>query len=79
MVRVAGCRWLHARALAARQHGQSAALAVAKLGCCASSGSAWRLRAARDTQGERPGHWAPSHCPLGARASRLQRRRFHRL
>ena len=28
------------------QHGQSAALAVAELGSCASSGRAWRLRAA---------------------------------
>mgnify|MGYP004286557433 CR=1 FL=1 len=40
---------------------------VPRLGSCASlgrgsSGGAWRLRAARDIQGERPGHWAPSHC-----------------
>ena len=32
------------------------------IGSCASSGRAWRHLAARDTQGERPGHWAPSHC-----------------
>eukprot|EP00964_Phaeocystis_antarctica_P032626 scaffold18473_cov54-Phaeocystis_antarctica.AAC.8 len=25
-------------------------------------GRAWRLWLARDTQGERPGHWAPGHC-----------------
>ena len=29
-----------------------------QLGSCASSGRAWRLRAARDAQGERPGHWS---------------------
>ena len=37
-------------------------LGPAELGSCASSGRTWRLRAARDTQGERLGHWAPSHC-----------------
>ena len=37
-------------------------LAVPQLGSCAFSGRVWRLRAARDTHGERPGHWAPSYC-----------------
>ena len=62
-------------AAAVTQQGQSARLAVPKVGS-RTSGSAWRLWAARDIQGERPGHWAPSHC-LGARASRLQSRPFH--
>ena len=45
---------------------------VPQLGSCASSGHAspgraspgraWRLWAARHSQGERLGHWAPSHC-----------------
>ena len=30
-------------------------------GCYASSGRAWRLWAARHSQGKRPRHWAPSH------------------
>ena len=42
-------------------------LAVPGLGCCASSGRAWWLRAARRSQGERPCHWPPSHC-LGCRS-----------
>ena len=29
---------------------------------CASSWRSWRLWAARHSHGERPGHWAPSHC-----------------
>ena len=37
-------------------------LAVPQLGSCASSGRAWRLWAARHSQGDRPAHWAPSHC-----------------
>ena len=51
------------RAHAAWQHGQSAPpLAVPQLGSCTSSGRAWRLWAARHSRGERPAHWAPSHC-----------------
>ena len=57
----------------ARQHGQSAVLAVNELGSCASSGRAWRLQAARDIQGERS---AFGRTALGARASRLESRRF---
>ncbi len=34
----------------------------AELGSYASSGRAMRLRAVRDTQGEGPGPWSPSHC-----------------
>ena len=52
---------------AALQHGQSA-----RLGSCASSGRAWRLRAARDAQGERPGHRAPRHRLRGSRVGRFQ-------
>ena len=33
-----------------------------QLGSSASSWRAWRLRTARDAQGERPGHWVLSHC-----------------
>ena len=44
------------------QHGQSARLGSAQLSSFASSGRAWRLRAARDNPGERSGPWAPSHC-----------------
>ena len=47
------------RAGEARQHGQSAVLAVPQLGSCASSGRAWRLWAARHAQEEAG--------PLGAR------------
>ena len=43
---------------AVHQHGQSAVFAVPELCSCTSSGRAWRLRAARDAQGERPGHWS---------------------
>ena len=43
------------------QHGQSGPLAVPALGCCASSGRAWRLWAARHSQ-EEAGPLAPSHC-----------------
>ena len=42
------------------QHGQSAPLAGPQLGSCASSGHAWRLRAARHSQKEAD--------PLGAQA-----------
>eukprot|EP00964_Phaeocystis_antarctica_P022619 scaffold12575_cov47-Phaeocystis_antarctica.AAC.1 len=42
----------------AQQQGQSARLAVPQLGSCASSGRAWRLRAARHSREEA--------CPLGA-------------
>ena len=35
-----------------RQHGQSDPLAAPQLGACASSGRAWRLRAARHSQEE---------------------------
>ena len=55
-----------------RQHGHSpppSCLGSAELGSCASSGYAWWLRVPRDTQGERPGHWAPTATALGARAS----------
>ena len=57
------------------RQGQSAApLAVPRpqLGSCASAGRAWRLWVARHSRAR------PSHC-LGAQASRLQSRRFHRL
>ena len=37
--------------------------AVPLLGSCASSGCAWRLRAAQHAQGVRPSHWSPSHRP----------------
>ena len=37
------------------------AVAVPDLGSCTSSGRAWRLWAAWHSQGERLGHWAPSH------------------
>ena len=46
----------HSRVTVA-QHGQSACLGSApQLGSCASSGRAWRLRAARHSQGKRPAH-----------------------
>ena len=53
-------------------------LAAPQLGACASSRRAWRLRAARHSQGEA----RPTACPAtasGARASHVQSRRFHRL
>ena len=37
-------------------------LPVPELGSCACSGRAWRLWTAQCAQGERLGHWAPSHC-----------------
>jgi len=40
----------------ASHQGQSASL-----GCCASSGRAWRLWAARHSQRKKSGHWAASH------------------
>ena len=33
-----------------------------QLGSCACPGRAWRLRAARHSQGESLSHWAPNHC-----------------
>ena len=59
-------------------HDQSAPLAAPQLGSCASSGRAWRPRAARHSQGEaeRTGRQATA---FGARTSRLQSRQFHRL
>ena len=53
----------------ALQHGQSGLLAVPQLGSCTSSLCAWRLWAAR--------HSATATAS-GARAHRLQSRRFHR-
>ena len=44
------------------KHSLVCLLCLTSLGSCASSGRAWRHLAARDTQGERPGHWAPGHC-----------------
>ena len=38
----------HAQSAALAVSGRSAALAVAELGSCASSGRAWQLRAGRD-------------------------------
>ena len=52
--------------------------AVPEMGSCASSGRAWRLWAARHSQGEAPATERPATAS-GARASRLQSRRFHRL
>jgi len=49
-------------ALPARPNRASAPSAGPELGSCASSGRAWRLRKVRRSQGERPGHWAPSRC-----------------
>ena len=45
----------------APQQGQSAVLAVPEVGSRTSAGRAWRLRAARDTQGERPAPWVLRH------------------
>ena len=42
--------------------GEAPRLAAPELGCCASSGRAWWLWAARRSQGDRPRHWPPSHC-----------------
>ena len=50
------------RSFTVPQHGQSAPLAGPQLASCASSGCAWRLWAGVHSQGERPAHWAPSHC-----------------
>ena len=41
---------------------QTRPLAVAELGSCASSARAWRLWDRSMLSGERPAHWAPSHC-----------------
>ena len=53
----------------ARQRGQSAVFAVPQLGSCASSGRAWRLQAARDTQAidratGRPSSQPPPKSPI---------------
>ena len=55
------------------QHGQTPPLAVPELGSCDSAGRAWRLWAARHSQGKRLRHWASSHClrALGPAASTL--------
>ena len=45
-----------------RQRGQSAHLAAPQLGSCTSSVCAWRLWAARHSQGKRPRHRAPGQC-----------------
>ena len=42
-------------------------------------GRAWRLRAARDTQSERPGYWAPSHGLRRSSQPPPKSRRFYRL
>ena len=49
-------------ALAAPQQGQTPRLAVPKLGSCTSSGRAWRLWAARRSQGAGLRLCLPSHC-----------------
>eukprot|EP00964_Phaeocystis_antarctica_P132041 scaffold96046_cov45-Phaeocystis_antarctica.AAC.3 len=45
------------------EHGQRAPWAAPQLGSCASLGRTWRPWTARDSQSERPAHWAPGHCP----------------
>ena len=50
--------------------------AVLQLARCAFPGRAWRLRAARYSRSEAPATKRPATA-AGARASRLQRRRFH--
>ena len=59
----------------------SADWSLPERGSCASLGCAWRLRAARDIQGERPAHRLLARPPpcLGTRAGRLYTRRFDRL
>ena len=54
------------------------ALAAPQLGSCASSGRAWRPRAARHSQGEAPAAGTPATASA-AHASRLQSCQFHRL
>ena len=54
-------------------------LAVPQLASCTSSGYAWRLQAARHSQGEVHSHGAPCHSASGAQASRLQSRRLHHI
>ena len=63
--RVQGVR-LQAKAydLVARQHVQSALFAAPQLGSCASSGRAWRLWAARRSQGEAVPDLGPRTCFL---------------
>eukprot|EP00964_Phaeocystis_antarctica_P084002 scaffold52891_cov57-Phaeocystis_antarctica.AAC.3 len=61
-----------------RQHGQSpplgSARAAAPVPPQGEPGGSWQL----GTPGKRLVHWTPSHCASGARASRLQSRRFRR-
>ena len=54
------------------------ALAAPQLAPCASSARAWRIWAARHSQGEAPPTGRQAN-PSGSHASRLQSRRFHRL
>ena len=63
---------------AAPEQGQSAPLAAPQLGSCASPGRAWRLWAARHSQGRGRPTGRPATASA-ARAHRLQSRPFHRL
>ena len=65
--------------LIAVPHGQTAPFAVPQLGSCASSGRAWRLWAARHSQGEAGPLSAPPLPRLLELAARLRSRRLHRL
>ena len=66
------------RRIQVAQHGHSAPpLAAPQLGSCASSGRAWRLWAARHSQGRDRANWRPATASA-ARASRLQSRRIPR-
>ena len=65
--------------LIAVQHGQTAPFAVPQLGSRASSGRAWRLWAARHSQGEAGPLGAPPLPRLLELAARLRSRRLHRL
>jgi hypothetical protein len=76
---VLACPGLQKGHVKVEPHGQGARLSSAQLGPCASSGRAWRLWAARHSQG---GAGRPTGRPAtasGARASCLQSRRCHRL
>jgi hypothetical protein len=53
--------------------------AVPQLGSRAFPERAWRLRAARHSQGESSVHWAPRHCLGCSSHSRIRSCRFHRL
>ena len=65
--------------LIAVPHGQTAPFAVPQLGSRASSGRAWRLWAARHSQGEAGPLSAPPLPRLLELAARLRSRRLHRL